>query len=282
MAQIVTHRGLDSSKPNYFLESSLEAFKDQTARGFGLEFDPQLTKDGEVIVQHDYTLKRISGGERDEAFVDLNLNDITTLECNNCHIPSLDQVLECIRTLPVGVVSAAHLKHKNQTPRLFDALAKKLQPSDFDRLIFFDVTLESAEELKKRDARFTLAPSVAHPHDVKRYNGVTGGTLYTVDEIKKHRDVFDWVWLDEWDLTDENNGAKKLYTAEIFGELRKMGFKIALVTPELHGTSPGLLGGESHPDAASHQKLMERIKEIVSLNPDMVCTDYPDEVKALI
>ena len=42
---VITHRGLNFSRPGYFLESSLEAFVDQLDNGFGLEFDVRLTKD---------------------------------------------------------------------------------------------------------------------------------------------------------------------------------------------------------------------------------------------
>lgn len=282
MTQVVTHRGLDPSKPHYFLESSLEAFNDQTKRGFGLEFDPQLTADNEIVAQHDYTLGRISGGQQSDAINSLPLSVITSLVFNGCHIPSIDQVLDCIRTLPSGVISAVHLKSKNQTPKHFEVLVQKLLPTDFERLIFFDVTIENAELLKKMDARFVLAPSVAHPYDVAHYNSATGGTLYAFDDIKDRRDIFDWVWLDEWDLSDAGGKEKKLYTLELFAQLRDRGFKIGLVTPELHGTSPALLGGESHPDALNHEKLFKRIEEIVALGPDLVCTDYPDRVAALI
>ena len=40
---IITHRGLDPSYQNYYLESSIEAFDNQLNRGFGLEFDLQIT-----------------------------------------------------------------------------------------------------------------------------------------------------------------------------------------------------------------------------------------------
>ena len=53
------------------------------------------------------------------------------------------------------------------------------------------------------------------------------------------------------------------------------------MTPELHGTSPGLLGGESHKHAANTEVLFERMREILSLEPDAICTDYPEEVKLL-
>ena len=63
--------------------------------------------------------------------------------------------------------------------------------------------------------------------------------------------------------------------------LSQEGYKIALVTPELHGTSPGLYGGESHKDAKDKETLFKRIKEILSLKPDAVCTDYPEEVRII-
>ena len=97
-----------------------------------------------------------------------------------------------------------------------------------------------------------------------------------------YKNIFDWAWLDEWDRTDKNNSIKTLYNAKNFAVLKKYKFKIALVTPELHSTSPDLLGGESHQDAADHNLLFTRIKKIIKLNPDAICTDYPDRVKALI
>jgi hypothetical protein len=42
------------------------------------------------------------------------------------------------------------------------------------------------------------------------------------------------------------------------------------------------LGGEAHEDARDHEALMARIEEIIDLKPDLVCTDYPDEVRTLI
>ena len=54
------HRGLhsrDKSVP----ENSLKAFELAAAAGYGMELDVQLTKDGQVVVFHDDTLKRVCG-----------------------------------------------------------------------------------------------------------------------------------------------------------------------------------------------------------------------------
>ena len=54
------HRGLhkrDKSVP----ENSLAAFELAASRGYGMELDVQLTKDGQVVVFHDDTLSRVCG-----------------------------------------------------------------------------------------------------------------------------------------------------------------------------------------------------------------------------
>lgn len=125
-----------------------------------------------------------------------------------------------------------------------------------------------------------LAPSLAHEYDISRYNHVVNGTLLsTNDAIRyKRQGIYDWVWLDEWDTLDEHNKKKKFYTRETFDLLLQEGYKIALVTPELHASSPGLLGEESHSDAKNNTLLFERIRAIIKLMPRALCTDYPEEV----
>lgn len=247
---ILTHRGLDPSKKGYFDESSLEAFEDQLARGYGLEFDlrPDLT------VAHDQDLGRITGRGT---------------------LITLPELLTRIHA--AGLLAALHLKSGVQTPALLDTLLRH----DLSGLIIFDVTIETARYLKAKNSTLALAPSVAHPYDVERYNHVVGDTLYTIEEVLAHRELFEWVWLDEWDRADKDGGVKKFYTQELFDTCRAAGLKIALVMPELHATSPGLLGGESHEDARTTKALDVRWREILSLGPDAVCTDYPDQVRAI-
>lgn len=54
------HRGLHSDTVP---ENSMTAFKLAKEQGFGIELDIRLTKDGEVVVFHDATLKRMCGEE---------------------------------------------------------------------------------------------------------------------------------------------------------------------------------------------------------------------------
>ena len=144
----------------------------------------------------------------------------------------------------------------------------------------FDVKPKTAKILKGKFPSLRLAPSVAHPHDIARYNNSVGNTLITIEEALALADegIINGVWGDEWDLQGENGGTKQLYTPEFFKQLHKAGLFVALVTPELHGTSPGLYGGESHPDAKDLKTLFERIKQIKEAGADYLCTDYPEEV----
>ena len=279
---IITHRGLDPSLPNYYLESSFEAFENQLTRGFGLEFDLQLTKDNEIIVLHDKDLNRLSKGKYNTTVGDLDLEKLMSLEFDDGHLISLSGLLSLIENKgSQDALHAIHIKHFWHIPLFLDILLQNLKGIDHKRFILFDLTPNAAEYIKSKNKSISLASSVSHLFDIERYNKNIGGTLLTVEEALAHRKLFDWIWLDEWDRRDKDNRTKNLYTKEIFDKFHRSGMKIALVTPELHRTSPGI-SGESHEDAINMEKLKKRLKEIISLNPDALCTDYPDIIRQLI
>jgi hypothetical protein len=282
MTNIITHRGLDPSKSNYFFESSFEAFLDQLSRRYGLEFDPQKTLD-EIVVLHDSNLKRISGGKDERLVKNVSAKELLGLDLGGCRLATLKELLGYIqeKSSP-DALSAIHLKNGFQADtKNLDALLRELENIDSGKFIIFDITLETAEYLKAGNPALHLAPSVSHPYDIERYQSAVGGTLFSVEQVLARKDLFDWVWLDEWDLSDKNGGEKKLCTEETFSLFREAGIKIGLVTPELHGTSPGLLGGEAHPDARDQTALHKRFAEILALKPDAVCTDYPDLMREM-
>jgi hypothetical protein len=171
-------------------------------------------------------------------------------------------------------IHALHLKTSNQTEAgLLVLLPFLAQLTDLPIMVF-DATPAVGRKIKEQIGDISLAASVAHPYDVARYNGAIGDTLLTIKEMATYRDIYDWAWLDEWNRTDEN-GTKALYTTETFTTLRALGYKLALVSPELHATSPKLSGGESHQDAANFESLKARWDEVAALKPDAICTDYP-------
>lgn len=283
MTHVITHRGLDPSKQNYFKESSIEAFTDQLKRGYGLEFDLRITKDKKIVIIHDGTLTRMTHGVDTRNVSEVDASEILAMDFEGSHVTTFDTLLRLLQELQApDVVSAIHLKIGSQEQDVLDLILTYLENVDPSQFYIFDTTVNTAKYLKAKFPTLRIAPSVAHSYDRIRYNSIVGDTLLSLDEVLSNRDLFSGVWLDEWDLLDEGEGAKKLYTQEVFGVCRKAGLWIGLVTPELHGTSPGLLGGEAHADAKNFDTLKLRLQEIVNLSPDAICTDYPDYVSGLI
>lgn len=60
--RLYAHRGLHDNNSDA-PENSMRAFRKAVEAGFGIELDVQLSKDGVPVVFHDFTLKRICGGE---------------------------------------------------------------------------------------------------------------------------------------------------------------------------------------------------------------------------
>jgi len=273
---LVSHRGIDTGYCP-FEESTHEAFAYELEKGIGVEFDPNFTKDNQVIIFHDSTLSRTTSGKNKSEIVDLTLSEIGSETDKNNPICGFDSLLDLISRYP-KTQNALHLKGKFQTEPYLRLLMDKLHGHDLENILVFDVLPKTAKILRHEFPVLAIAPSVSHPFDIKRFNKYTGGTLVTIGEVLTHKDVYSWVWLDEWDLKDES-GEKDFINSEVLAIFKDNGLKIGLVTPELHGTSPGFLGGESHEDAISQETLFDRISMIVKLAPEIVCTDYASKIK---
>jgi glycerophosphoryl diester phosphodiesterase len=91
------HRGLHGEfLGSYSAENSLSAFRKAAELGFGIELDVRLSADGEVVVFHDDTLKRVTGREgRAEDFTAAELAELSLLGTEE-GIPTLKSVLECV------------------------------------------------------------------------------------------------------------------------------------------------------------------------------------------
>jgi glycerophosphoryl diester phosphodiesterase len=106
--RIAAHRGGRAYAP----ENTLAAFKDAIAQGVdAIEFDVQMTKDGELVVIHDTTVDRTTNGTG--AVRDLTLAKIRALDAGDGQqVPTLDEVLQLARAAGMPVFAetkAAHL-----------------------------------------------------------------------------------------------------------------------------------------------------------------------------
>jgi len=102
--KIIAHRGGAAVKP----ENTLAAFKNAVELGAdGVEFDVQLTKDGEVVVIHDEFINRTMTGEglvKDHTLAELrqlSAGEFFDSEFKDEKIPTLAEVLELVQDLEV-------------------------------------------------------------------------------------------------------------------------------------------------------------------------------------
>ncbi len=87
------HRGLHSDTVP---ENSLKAFELACQAGYGIELDVQLSRDGEVMVFHDYTLVRMTGDDRKLCELDASELRELRLKGSEHRIPTFREVLEIV------------------------------------------------------------------------------------------------------------------------------------------------------------------------------------------
>ena len=87
------HRGFHSAD---IPENSLKAFSLACEKGYGIELDVQLSKDGKVMVFHDYTLTRMTGNN--SKLSDLTCDELQNISLSNSNekIPTLQEVLTLV------------------------------------------------------------------------------------------------------------------------------------------------------------------------------------------
>lgn len=88
------HRGLHNGKDAP--ENSLAAFEAACRRGYGIELDVQLSRDGKVMVFHDYTLVRMTGCDKKLAELDAMELTKLTLGDSDQKIPTFEEVLALV------------------------------------------------------------------------------------------------------------------------------------------------------------------------------------------
>lgn len=117
------HRGLhdNGSKAP---ENTLAAFQRAVDAGYGIELDVQLTKDGQVVVAHDFHLKRICG-------VDATIDSLTykelqayTVKKSKEHIPLFRDVLKLVDGKVPLIVELKVKDWKSDIAKKTDALLR--------------------------------------------------------------------------------------------------------------------------------------------------------------
>lgn len=113
------HRGLFDNKT--LPENSLGAFRHAVENGFAIELDVQLSKDGEVMVFHDYTLDRVCG-------VEGKVCDKTAKELSEIHLLGTEYTVPTLREVLKLVDGKVPLLVELKGEKVDDSLCWKVGP----------------------------------------------------------------------------------------------------------------------------------------------------------
>lgn len=118
----IAHRGLHNDA---MPENSLVAFDNACKLGFAIELDVRLSKDGEVVVFHDFNLKRLCGE-------DVNLNKLTLSDLKKYHlkgtkhtIPTLKEALDLINgRSPIMIELKPNKRKEHLEEKVYEIIKK--------------------------------------------------------------------------------------------------------------------------------------------------------------
>jgi len=246
--EIFAHRGLIDEYP----ENSLPALRESFRRGFGVETDLRLTKDGDFLIIHDDTSLRLIGMRR-------RVEDATLKEAETMQYAHSDEHLISFRTFLTmaakenkGHQMAIHLKADAQDEAGLTLLAKYWREFDLYKTAFtFDLTKKAAVCLKEIDPKIQIALIISE----FKFEP----TIYTWEEVKDFKPM-DIVWAAEY---------KKLYSKKFIDEVKATGRTFYAMSPDVHWILNHPLGYEGY------EKTWD---DLIAWGADGICTDYPEKL----
>ncbi len=151
------HRGIVNK---HHKENLLQSFKQSFKKGYGIETDIHVTKDGEFICFHDFTLKRTF--KKNLSIKNLNYSKINEISTKfNKPIPLLKDLLKCSKN--------KHSLHIEIKPIFSKPLLKKLlkETSKFTKSVFISFKHENIYNLLKIKKNTKVGLSFSPPTSIK-------------------------------------------------------------------------------------------------------------------
>ncbi len=142
--QVIAHRG----GPAYAPENTIAAFQKSIDQGVDwLEFDVQMTQDGELVVIHDETVDRTTEGTG--AVGDLSFEQIRTLDAGQGEkVPTFKEVVELAKASNVKILPEAKSAHLY--PGIEQAMLGVLADASYiDQTVIQSFEAESLETLQR-------------------------------------------------------------------------------------------------------------------------------------
>ena len=121
--KFVAHRGLFNKED--VPENSIKAFEACIQKGYAIELDFNMSKDGHLVIFHDDSLKRMTGIKHN--ITELNLNEIKKLKLLGTEnkIPTLEDVLLLVQgKVPLMIEIKKNDRYEELMPKLICMLEK--------------------------------------------------------------------------------------------------------------------------------------------------------------
>jgi glycerophosphoryl diester phosphodiesterase len=174
----IAHRGFSGAAP----ENTLAAFKRAMEVGSDMiELDVHLSKDGQVVVIHDDTLKRTTSGAGKVA--DLTLQELKKLDAGKWFgsrffgekIPTLREVLELTRgKIPVHIeLKEGDLGQYTITDLVDRSLEEVEQAGMLNQVLFGSFSLAAVDRVREKHPRLPVALICSKPWNLPQ--DATGG-----------------------------------------------------------------------------------------------------------
>jgi glycerophosphoryl diester phosphodiesterase len=198
MVFVVAHRGASA----YELENTMDAFKKALEMGCEyIECDVRVSKDGQLVVIHDSSLRRVFG-------VDFYVNELTAEELKKYRIPLLEEVLDLIKIANKEIKIKQKIEHQItkikakkkkiwllieiKEPGCEEKLVRLIKKKGMVRSVivvsFFDDSLKKIKELINvktgfifslldHDVAISKALSIKADFIIPRYDVITKGLI---------------------------------------------------------------------------------------------------------
>ena len=172
------HRGLFDNKAG-IPENSMDAFERAMLKGYAIELDVQMTKDGYLVVFHDQTLKRVAGLKEDITTMTLSEVKKAKLCGTESKIPTFEDVLMLIEgRVPLMIEVKSTPEYEILMPKLISLLEKyegEYIIESFDprilywlkkyhpRIIRGQLASKNIREIKSRAEKIALGKMIFNP-----------------------------------------------------------------------------------------------------------------------
>lgn len=154
---VITHRGANKYAP----QNTLPAFKRAVEIGTdGFETDVHITKDGKIVLCHNYTIDETSTGKGKVA--DMTLEELKSYDFGSyfsnrfigTEIPTIDEFLSFVETTDISVLNIEiKSPEKNETGIVIETIKAVKEHGLFDRLLISSFDPKLLMEAKRIDRR---------------------------------------------------------------------------------------------------------------------------------